>query len=82
MAFDDFLETLKQLEVASVPILEQGDCFNYTLAELIEKAKGRYPSGNPMEGNVIRPKEPIISSITGKELSFKVLNNQCLLKEA
>ena len=81
LAFDDFLETLKQLEVASVPILEQGDCFNYTLAELIEKAKGRYPSGNPMEGNVIRPKEPIISSITGKELSFKVLNNQFLLKE-
>lgn len=82
LAFDDFLETLKQLEVASVPILEQGDCFNYTLAELIEKAKGRYPSGNPMEGIVIRPKEPIISSITGKELSFKVLNNQFLLKEA
>jgi RNA ligase (TIGR02306 family) len=56
-----------------VPILEKGNSFNYTLEELIEMAKGTYPSGELQEGIVVRSLDQTIS--------FKVLNNDYLLKE-
>ena len=57
---------------------EEGEKFNYSLDELLEKAKGKYPSGLDKEGIVIRSQENMED---GKFLSFKVINNDFLLKE-
>ena len=64
-----------------VPIEETGEQFPYTtVAELIERARGKYASGNDKEGIVIRPIDPIYSNITEGPLSMKVINNDFLLK--
>jgi len=67
--------------IPMVGLIERGEAFNYTLEDLIEKAKGKYNSGKEREGIVIRPaKETYSCSLKGR-LSFKVLNNNFLLKE-
>lgn len=63
-----------------VPVLEEGESFNYTLQELLEKAQGTYASGKQREGIVIRPRKEVRMP-NGSRLSFKVLNNIFLLKE-
>ena len=76
--YKDFKDIISHLGLEAVPIEEEGENFNYSLDELLEKAKGKYPSGLDKEGIVIRSQ-----SITedGKFLSFKVINNDFLLKE-
>lgn len=81
MSLDDMIAVSNDLGLTTVPIEECGDNFNYTLAELLEKARGKYPSGLDKEGIVIRPVEPEYCHILGKSLSFKVLNNDFLAKE-
>ena len=70
------------LNLDMVPIEEIGENFDYSLEELLEKAKGKYPSGLDKEGIVIRPVsvEKVVR-LNYKKLSFKVLNNDFLLKE-
>lgn len=77
-------EICKNLELEMVPIEEIG--YNLpdkypTVADLIERAKGLYPSGRKKEGIVIRTTEPCHSKILNNYLSIKVLNNDFLLKE-
>ncbi|MDR2108851.1 MAG: hypothetical protein LBP28_05280 [Coriobacteriales bacterium] len=69
------LENCASLGVPTVPVEETGDAFNYDLPALLERAYGKYPSGLLKEGIVVR------SSLTPHQPSFKVLNNQALLKE-
>jgi hypothetical protein len=58
-----------------VPLEERGEQFSYSLETMLEKAKGKYPSGLEKEGIVVRDiHHP-------KAVSFKVLNNDALLKE-
>jgi RNA ligase (TIGR02306 family) len=57
------------------PLEDQGESFAYDLNTLLEKARGKYPSGLDKEGIVVR------SSVSPKAVSFKVLNNDALLKE-
>ena len=64
-----------------VPIEEIGDDFDYTQDELLEKARGKYSSGLDKEGIVIRPLKTEFNMDVKKRLSFKVLNNDFLLKE-
>jgi RNA ligase (TIGR02306 family) len=73
--YDDALAVSASLGLTMVPLEERGDHFNYTLMELLEKAKGKYPSGLDKEGIVAR------YTLSPKEISFKVLNNDALLKE-
>jgi len=68
-------ELCESLGVAVVPLEERGESFGYTLEELLEKAKGKYPSGLDKEGIVVR------DANSPKAVSFKVLNNDALLKE-
>lgn len=68
------------LKIKTVPIDEVGESFDYTLEELKEKSKGYYPSGIRREGIVVRPQEPFKSEEGLSSLSFKVLNNEFLLK--
>ena len=63
------------------PIEETGEQLHYTtVAELIERARGKYESGHHKEGIVIRPQEPTYSRIAEGPLSMKVINNDYLLK--
>ncbi|MDR2796483.1 MAG: RNA ligase (ATP) [Spirochaetaceae bacterium] len=73
--YDRMLEICASLEVLVVPLEERGESFAYTLEELLEKAKGKYPSGVDKEGIVVR------YAPSPKAVSFKVLNNDALLKE-
>ena len=75
LAFDDAVELCAQLGLIFVPLEERGEQFNYSLETLLEKARGKYPSGLDKEGIVVR------SSLSPKAVSFKVLNNDALLKE-
>jgi RNA ligase (TIGR02306 family) len=61
--------------VPCVPLEEAGDNFGYTLDELLQKARGKYPGGLDKEGIVVR------HSVDPHRVSFKVLNNDALLKE-
>jgi len=72
---DKALEICAELGLGFVPVEERGDAFAYTLEELLEKAKGKYPSGLDKEGIVVR------DIMSPKAVSFKVLNNDALLKE-
>ncbi len=72
----------KAAELYMVPIEETGNDLPYkTVEELIERAKGKYSTGNLKEGIVIRPIEPIYSKILEGPLSMKVINNDYLLKQ-
>jgi RNA ligase (TIGR02306 family) len=73
--YERMLEICAFLEVPVVPLEERGDRFAYTLEELLEKARGKYPSGIDKEGIVVR------DVLSPKAVSFKVLNNDALLKE-
>ncbi|MCD7882693.1 MAG: 2'-5' RNA ligase [Lachnospiraceae bacterium] len=77
------LELCEKLGLQHVPIEEQGEVFPYkTIDELLERAKGKYPSGSNKEGIVIRPAEPVPCWLFhNAPLSMKVLNNDYLLKE-
>jgi RNA ligase (TIGR02306 family) len=75
VSYDKMLEICALLGVPVVPLEERGDSFAYTLEELLEKARGKYPSGIDKEGIVAR------NALSPKAVSFKVLNNDALLKE-
>lgn len=72
----------RELGLDMVPVEEQGDSLPYSsIDELLERAKGKYPSGNPKEGLVVRPVEPVFSKTLSAPLSMKVINNDFLLKK-
>jgi len=73
--YDKVCEICASLGIAVVPLEERGESFSYSLDELLGKAKGKYPSGLDKEGIVVR------DVAKPKEVSFKVLNNDALLKE-
>ena len=75
LPYDEAVRICADLGLSTVPLEEEGENFDYSLEELLEKAKGKYPSGLDKEGIVVRDaKRP-------KAVSFKVLNNDALLKE-
>lgn len=81
MGLEDIKKYVKMLNLDMVPIEEVGESFNYTCEELIEMAKGKYASGFDKEGIVVRPITPEYHRFYQRRLSFKVLNNDALVKE-
>jgi len=75
MAYDDAVKFCAELGLQTVPLEERGEAFASSLETLLEKARGKYPSGLDKEGIVVR------DSHSPKAVSFKVLNNDALLKE-
>jgi RNA ligase (TIGR02306 family) len=73
--YDEAAAICKTFGLNMVPLEERGDSFANSLEELLEKARGKYPSGLDKEGIVVRSTE------APKGISFKVLNNDALLKE-
>jgi len=72
---DEMVKNCAMLGVPTVPVEETGERFDYDLPGLLERARGKYPSGLDKEGIVIRHREK------PHAMSFKVLNNDALLKE-
>ena len=74
---EEMIQLCKEMDLKMVEIIEMGDSFNYTLAELKEKSKGKYPnSKNPREGLVFRLQKKWRSY--GRS-SFKIINDEYLL---
>lgn len=70
------------LGLETVPDAFFGDNFQYSLEELLELAKGNYAgTTNRREGVVIRAHRQHYSPTLQGRLSFKVLNNDFLLKD-
>jgi len=75
LSYDDAVTMCEKLGLKTVPLEERGEIFDYSMETLLEKAKGKYPSGLDKEGIVVR------YTASPKAISFKVLNNDFLLKE-
>ena len=75
LCYDEACKFCADLGLSFVPLEECGEEFGYSLEQLLEKAKGKYPSGLEKEGIVVRDVN------SPKAVSFKVLNNDALLKE-
>jgi RNA ligase (TIGR02306 family) len=73
--YDEAVKIVAGLGLKFVPLEERGESFAYNQEELLEKARGKYPSGLDKEGIVVRWTEQ------PKGISFKVLNNDMLVKE-
>ena len=77
------LQICEELDMVHVPI-EEVDMdlpSKYpTVETLLVRADGEYPNGGKKEGIVIRPTEPVFSSLIGASLSMKVVSNKYLLK--
>lgn len=74
--FDDTTvgDVYKNEPIKLVPGEEVGKEFSYTLEELLEKAKGKYPNTN-------KNKEGVVVRSIDQTISFKVVNNDYLLKD-
>lgn len=68
------------LGIPFVPILERGDSFSYSMANLLEKAKGRYRDHFPGAKESQEREGIVIRSICGS-ISFKAISNDFLLKD-
>ena len=79
LPLEEIIEITDKLGLKRVPLEEEGEAFNYTLAEMLVKAQGKYSSGSNKEGIVVRSKQNI--GRFNSRISFKVINNDFLLKE-
>ena len=79
LSLDEMTDITDRLGLKRVPLEEEGEHFNYTLEEMLVKAQGNYPSGTRKEGIVVRSKQNI--GRFNSRISFKVINNEFLLKE-
>jgi len=78
--YEEIVKTCADLGLDMVPVEEIGDAFEYNLQELLLKAQGKYASGMDKEGIVIRTQKNKFTCDM-QRFSFKVLNNDNLLKE-
>jgi RNA ligase (TIGR02306 family) len=74
-SYGEMADFCEALGVPTVPLEELGENYDYSLDDLLRKAQGKYASGLDKEGIVVR------DSDRPHEVSFKVLNNDFLLKE-
>ncbi|MFM8706816.1 MAG: RNA ligase family protein, partial [Planctomycetia bacterium] len=80
LPLDQALAIAGRLGVPFVPVLERGDSFSYSLADLLEKARGRYRDHFPAAKETQEREGIVVRSLCGS-ISFKAINNQFLLNE-
>lgn len=81
--YQEFIEFCEKYGLKDVKVLKIVDdnSFELSLNNLLEFAKGKYPNTkNHREGIVLRPLEEAYSECLKGRLSFKVINNEFLLK--
>jgi RNA ligase (TIGR02306 family) len=76
--YNEIVDFCNHLELQMVPVLYFGTFKWTSIEELLEEARGKYPSGKHQEGIVIRPVEPFYSNVLNGPASFKVINNEFL----
>jgi RNA ligase (TIGR02306 family) len=85
LAYHDFRKFCEEVDLDTVPIDSDNINFNDQLCPvdtLIEMARGKYlGTTNNREGIVIRPIDEMYSNILRGRMSFKVVNNDYLMKE-
>ncbi len=80
LSFDEMFTFCKDNGLKTVPILEVEDSFNYkTMEELLELSRGKYIS-HFSGANKDQDREGIVIRSKDQEISFKVINNDFLLK--
>jgi RNA ligase (TIGR02306 family) len=83
--FNQFIGFCTMYKLKTVPIesvIRDPGNFDHSLEAWLERAKGTYKNtNNRREGIVIRPLEPVYSETLRGRLSFKVINNEFLLKD-
>jgi RNA ligase (TIGR02306 family) len=72
-SYEEMIALCQEFGLKTVPLFEQGDCFEYDVTDLLQMAIGKYESGTEREGIVIRSK--------CKTISFKAISNQYLLRQ-
>lgn len=73
---------LTTVPIEEVVTGERAASYPHTLAHWLERARGEYPgTRNRKEGIVVRPLTELLSPTLGGRLSFKVINNDFLLKD-
>lgn len=79
--YEDFVGLCKKWSLSTVPILDDAFVLNHTVEELLKAAEGhsRLEPSMPREGIVLRSLQERRDQEIGR-LSFKVINNQFLLK--
>jgi RNA ligase (TIGR02306 family) len=76
----DIVDHCNILGLDMVKIGSLGDKFDFTKNELLEMVRGKYPdTKNDREGMVFRLQDTVY--LDGNRMSFKVINNDFLLKE-
>ena len=79
LGMQEMIDVCKELDLPMVEIIEKGDSFDYTLEQLLEKSKGKYPGTEQnREGLVYRLQENW-NTVEGGRMSFKVINDDYLL---
>ncbi len=82
LSLNDMRDIALKLGLEMVPVEEEGENLPYaSVDELLERARGKYSSGNVKEGIAVRPTEPVYSQLLSASLSCKVINNDYLLKK-
>lgn len=73
--FAEFMEFCSTHGIPTVPVVEYGEDFSYTLEDLLEMSKGYYPNTTRhQEGIVVRPQQETWSPALQGRLSFKVIS--------
>lgn len=78
LGYEDFIRVCKELELPTVPILDDNFIFDHTIDQLLELAKGKYDSGHEREGIVIKAYDECYSNYLKGRCSFKIINNDYL----
>lgn len=71
-AYADVIWTCRAMNLPLVKLVEAGNAFDHSEESLLRLASGKYPSGKPMEGIVVRSATEML--VGGERLSFKVIN--------
>ncbi len=79
--FTEMVLKCAKLGLTPVPLIDMGVNFQYDIPMLKIMCKRNYDGTDlPIEGMVIRPLEPKLSNVLEGRLSFKVINEEFLLK--
>ncbi len=87
LGYHELMQTCASLGLKMVPVEQvvQGEAagaYAHTLDGWLEASRGLYPgTKNRKEGIVVRPIEEAQSAVLGGRMSFKVINNEFLLKD-
>lgn len=78
--YKEICDNCKIMGLDMVEVVDKGESFDFTIEQLLQMAKGKYKnSGYDREGLVFRLTDKIY--VDGKRASFKIINNDYLMKE-